>query len=102
MPAVLAFIMREPLADFIDIFVIGEGEEMNLQLYDLVAQMKAAGKSKQELLLAAKDIAGVYVPSLYSDYYKDDGRFEKVVAHDGAPPTVKKRILTDMDSCPFS
>lgn len=91
----------EPLADFIDIFVIGEGEEMNLQLYDLVAQMKAAGKSKQELLLAAKDIAGVYVPSLYTDYYKDDGRFEKVVAHNGAPPTVKKRILTDMDSAPF-
>ena len=91
----------EPLADFIDIFVIGEGEEMNLQLYDLVAQMKAAGKSKQELLLAAKDIAGVYVPSLYTDYYKDDGRFAKVVAHSGAPSTIKKRTLTDMDSAPF-
>ena len=91
----------EPLADFIDFFVIGEGEEMNLEVYDLVAKMKASSSGKDEILLAVKDIPGVYVPSLYTDSYKADGRFDKLSAHDNAPETVKKRILTDMDSAPF-
>lgn len=91
----------EPLADFIDLFIIGEGEEVNLELYDLVGRMKAERRSKRELLLAAKDIPGIYVPSIYADSYKEDGRFEQLTPLDDAPVVIKKRILTDMDSAPF-
>lgn len=57
---------------------------MNLEVYDLVAKMKASSSGKDEILLAVKDIPGVYVPSLYTDSYKADGRFDKLSAHDNA------------------
>ena len=88
----------EPLVDFIDIFIIGEGEEVNLELMDLYAEMKKNGASKQEFLEAAAEIDGIYVPSLYDVSYNEDGTvktFTPKNAH--AKPVVRKRIIKDFD-----
>ena len=88
----------EPLVDFIDIFIIGEGEEVNLELMDLYAEMKKNGASKQEFLEAAAEIDGIYVPSLYDVSYNEDGTvktFTPDSAH--AKPVVRKRIIKDFD-----
>jgi len=89
----------EPLADFIDLFFIGEGEEVDLEVIDLYKEYKAKNATKQEFLLAASKIEGVYVPSLYEDKYNDDGSLKELIPTDGVNPTVKKRIIKDLDSC---
>ncbi len=91
----------EPLADFIDLFVIGEGEEIILELLNLVAKAQSQGLTKEQLLAGAAHIEGIYVPRFYTARYKDDGRFDKLVAADDLPATIKKRILTDIDQAPF-
>ena len=88
----------EPLADFFDIFVLGEGEEVNLELMDLYLEMKRAGASKDEFLCRAAHIEGVYVPKLYKFTYKNDGTIEKIEASGGAPAVIRKRIIKDFDS----
>lgn len=89
----------EPLADFIDIFIIGEGEEVNLELMDLYAEMKKRGCSKSEFLEASADIEGIYVPSFYDVTYNDNGTVRDVSPNNPhAPKTVKKRIIKDLDS----
>lgn len=87
----------EPLADFVDIFFLGEGEEVDLEVIDLYKEYKSAGKTKSEFLRAAAEIEGVYVPSLYDVEYNDDGTVKSVTPRDGAPKTVRKRIMRDMD-----
>ena len=88
----------EPLADFIDLFILGEGEEVNLELMDLYAAMKKSGSyTKREFLRKAADIEGIYVPSLYEVSYNTDGTVSEYTPLDGAPATVKKRIIADMD-----
>ena len=92
----------EPLADFIDIFNLGEGEEVTLELLDLAEEAKASAMPKAELLRKAAAIPGVYVPSLYFDSYKTDGRFAALTpTEEGVPASVKKRILTDLETAPF-
>ena len=88
----------EPLADFVDLFFLGEGEEVDLEVIDLYKQIKKSGGSKQEFLRQAAKIEGVYVPSLYHVAYNEDGTVKSVTPSDGAPATVKKRIIKDMDS----
>lgn len=88
----------EPLADFIDLFFLGEGEEVDLEVIDLYKEIKKSGGSKQEFLCRAAKIEGVYVPSLYDVAYNEDGTVKSVTPSDGAPTTVKKRIIKDMDS----
>ena len=88
----------EPLADFIDIFFLGEGEEVDLEVIDLYKECKKNGKTKKEFLRAAADIEGVYVPSLYNIRYNQDGTISEITPKDGVKPTVKKRIIKDMDS----
>ena len=88
----------EPLADFIDLFFLGEGEEVDLEVIDLYKEFKKKGGSKAEFLRAAAKIEGVYVPSLYDVSYNEDGTVKAVTPKDGAPETVKKRIIKDMDS----
>lgn len=89
----------EPLADFIDLFFLGEGEEVDLEVIRLYQQMKAAGTySKRAFLRAAADIEGVYVPSLYEVSYHADGTIAAVTPLDGVTPRVKKRIMPDMDA----
>lgn len=87
----------EPLADFIDAFQIGEGEEMMLDFLDLLSEYKKQGKSRKEFLIAASKIEGIYVPSLYSVEYNGDGTIKSVTANEGAPERVNKRVVADLD-----
>ncbi len=87
----------EPLADFVDIFFLGEGEEVDLEVIELYRECRDKGLSKQEFLKLASKIDGVYVPSLYNVFYNDDNTVKEILPKDGAPKTVKKRIMSDMD-----
>ncbi len=87
----------EPLAEFFDLFILGEGEEVNLELMDLYAEMKKLGKSKSEFLAEASEIEGIYVPKLYDVAYNPDGTVKSVIPHSGAPMPIKKRIIKDFD-----
>lgn len=87
----------EPLADFFDLFILGEGEEVNLELMDLYYEMKKQGASRIEFLRRASQIEGIYVPQFYKFSYKSDGTIEKLEVSDNAPKTVRKRIIKDFD-----
>lgn len=87
----------EPLADFVDLFVIGEGEEATLALCDLMKEAKAAGWTKTEYLRRAAGIEGVYVPTLYRPVYEEDGRIREMIPQEGAPMPVAKAIVKDFD-----
>ena len=87
----------EPIADFIDLALIGEGEEMDVELIELHRQARREGWSKHEFLMCAAQIPGVYVPSLYDVAYNDDGTVKSITANEGAPKVVLKRIMRDMD-----
>lgn len=91
----------EPMADFIDIFLLGEGEEMNNELLALLRTAKAEGWSKQTFLEKASQIGGVYVPSFYKPVYNDDCTINHFDVHPGAPEKVTKRIIADMNSVHF-
>jgi radical SAM family uncharacterized protein len=91
----------EPMADFIDIFLLGEGEEMNNELLALLRTAKAEGWSKQAFLEKASRIGGVYVPSFYKPVYNDDCTINHFDVHPGAPEKVTKRIIADMNSVHF-
>lgn len=88
----------EPLADFIDIFFIGEGEEVDLEVMELYRNFKKQGKTKEEFLIAAAQIEGVYVPALYDALYNEDGTISSFTPKHGAPEKVSKRIMMDMDN----
>lgn len=88
----------EPLADFIDLFFIGEGEEVDLEVMDLYKQCRSNGETKQQFLEKAAQIQGVYVPSLYDVEYNDDGTIKSFAPQNNAPAVIKKRIITDLDN----
>ena len=85
----------EPMADFIDFFVIGDGEEVVLELLDAFQDWKKGkGTSKKELLLKVATIPGIYVPSLYEVLYQPDGSFKGITpAVAQASPAIKRRII---------
>lgn len=87
----------EPLADFVDIFFLGEGEKSDLEVIDLYKKHKKSGGSKQDFLNEAAKIDGVYVPSLYEIEYNPDGTVAAVTPKGGAPARVRKRIEEDLD-----
>ena len=89
----------EPLADFVDLFFLGEGEEVDLEVINLYKEHKKNGYSKKSFLRACADIEGVYVPSLYDVTYNEDGTIAAVTPLDGVKPTVRKRIIKDLDTC---
>lgn len=91
----------EPMADFVDIFLIGEGEEMNNELLALIHEAKQNGWSKAEFLKKACNIGGVYVPSFYTPIYNDDNTINHIEVADGAPERVTKRIIADLDKVHF-
>ncbi len=91
----------EPIADFIDLAVIGEGEELDAELTELFRTAKREGWTKERFLRAAAGIEGVYVPSLYDVRYGADGTLASVTPRDGAPERVRKRILQDLDGALF-
>ena len=88
----------EPLADFIDFFSLGEGEEITVEIVSLYDRAKAEGWSKEAFLLEASKIPGVYVPSFYQHEYHEDGTLKSVTAINGAPNVVTKRIIEDLDN----
>lgn len=87
----------EPLADFIDLFLLGEGEELICEVAALYGEYKKKGASKEEFLKAAAGIEGVYVPSFYDVSYHEDGTVKAVEPKNGAPGKVTKRIVKDLD-----
>ena len=87
----------EPMADFFDIVLVGEGEENLPALVELYRQAKAQGWDKQTFLKRALDIEGVYVPSFYQIEYNQDGSVAQITPQNGAPAQVKKAIVRDLN-----
>lgn len=85
----------EPIADFFDLFILGEGEEVNLELCALYRQ---TGRDRAAFLSRAAQIEGVYVPSLYEAIYRADGTIEKIAPRAAAPEKITKRIIRDLDA----
>jgi radical SAM family uncharacterized protein len=82
----------EPMADYIDLFIIGEGEEINSQVIEEYRNAKNGGLSKEAFLKKAAQIKGVYVPVLYDILYHEDGSISNISAGDGVSLPVVKRI----------
>jgi radical SAM family uncharacterized protein len=88
----------EPLAPFIDIFYIGEGEVSYDELFDKYKACKANGGTKEEFLIQLLDVEGIYIPRFYEETYHEDGTIkEKYTTHPRARQTIKKLIVKDMD-----
>ncbi len=91
----------EPVAAFFDFFVIGEGEEVLVEVMDNLAAAKKRRLSRAETLLSLSRLRGVYVPTQYTPVYRDDGRFVKLARGDDAPKWVERRIIKDLDKVPY-
>ena len=93
----------EPVADFFDVFSIGEGEDALVELSHLYRDMKEAGNyTKEAFLHAAAKLPGFYVPALYAVSYKEDGTIEKFTPkYDDIPMTITKRIIGNLDDAPY-
>ena len=91
----------EPLAEFIDFFSLGEGEDSTVEIVALYDRAKAEGWDKETFLKEVAKIPGVYVPSFYRHEYNEDGTLKAVVPLSGAPETVTKRIVEDLDNAYF-
>lgn len=92
----------EPIADFFDLFYIGEGETSYDQLLDIYKEYKAQGRSRKEFLEAAAGVPGIYVPGFYEINYHEDGTIESMVpTNPHAPASVRKVIATDLDHVPY-
>ena len=87
----------EPLAPFVDIVSLGEGEDVTVEMIQLYRRAKRENWSKTEYLRQAAQIPGLYVPSLYDVAYRENGSLAAIVPREGAPSVVTKRIVTDMD-----
>ena len=87
----------EPISDFIDLFVIGDGEEILLELVDSFKDWKGKGATKKQLFRQVATIPGIYVPSLYQVEYQADGLFKSITPTvPEASPTIQRRIVTKL------
>ena len=91
----------EPIADFVDLVSLGEGEDITVELLELHRRARREGWSKAAFLRQAARLDGIYVPSLYDVTYHDDGTVKAITPRDGAPAVVTKRIVHDMDKAYF-
>lgn len=91
----------EPIADFIDVFMLGEGEETTETLVELVKKHKQLGSSKLDFLRDVATHKGFYVPSFYDIEYKADGTIKSVANKETAPEKPQKTIISDMDKVPY-
>ena len=91
----------EPLADFIDFFSVGEGEESTPEIVALYRTAKKEGWNKESFLRAVSKIEGVYVPSFYVPEYNSDGTLKNIVVGEDAPHVVTKRIVENLDTAFF-
>lgn len=87
----------EPMADFIDLVSLGEGEEVTVEIIELYRKAKREGWDKQRFLCEASHLDGVYIPSLYDVDYREDGTVKSITPKGGAPAQVTKRIMRNMD-----
>ena len=87
----------EPLADYVDIFSLGEGEEVTVELIELYRRYRKEEWSRKEFLLQASKVPGLYVPSLYEVTYHEDGTVASITPQEGAPELVTKRIVANLD-----
>ena len=88
----------EPLAPFIDIFYIGEGEVSYDEIFDRYKAWKASGRSKESFLVELLKVPGLYIPRFYEVHYNEGGTIkERVTLHEDAPDTIKKVIVTNVD-----
>lgn len=91
----------EPLAPFVDFFSLGEGEESTVEIVSLYDRAKAENWTKEQFLEEVAKIPGVYVPSFYEHTYNDDGTLKEIIARDGAPTKLTKRIVENLDDAFF-
>ncbi len=91
----------EPLAEFVDFFSLGEGEESTKEIVALYDRAKAENWTKEHFLKEVSAIPGVYVPSFYTPEYDEDGTLVKFTASEGAPAVITKRIVEDLDAAYF-
>ena len=90
----------EPLADFVDFFMLGEGEELMMEVMDVYRFFKKNGGTKEDFLKEAVKLEGVYVPAFYDVSYNEDGTIQSFTKnYDDAPDRIKKRIIRDFDKC---
>lgn len=88
----------EPLADFVDFFSLGEGEDITPEIIALYDRAKAEDWSKEKFLVEVSQISGVYVPSFYCHEYNDNGTLASIIPKDNVPAVVTKRIVEDLDA----
>ena len=91
----------EPLADFVDFFSLGEGEESTVEIVALYDRAKAEDWTKEAFLKEVAKIAGVYVPSFYEHTYNEDGTLKAITPLGGTPKTVTKRVVENLDDAYF-
>lgn len=92
----------EPLADFVDIVILGEGEEVNLEVVNVYKEWKKNKTSREDFLYKISNIEGVYIPSFYDVNYNDDGTVKNVFAlKEGIPTNPSKRIIKDVESVDY-
>lgn len=91
----------EPLADFVDFFSIGEGEDITVEIMNCYRSAKEQNLTKEQFLLEISKISGVYVPSFYKHEYREDGVLTSVTASNGVKDVIQKRIIEDLDHAYF-
>ncbi len=89
----------EPLSDFVDFFILGEGEEVNNEIMDVYKVWRGSGRSRDDFLMDIVKLGGVYVPKFYDVEYNSDGTISRFEPNrEGVPKQVRKRIITDLDN----
>lgn len=91
----------EPMAEFFDVFSLGEGEEMYEPFFELLKECKKNGSTKEEFLRLVSKLDGFYVPSLYDVEYNEDNTIKAVTPKNGAPQKVTKQVVSDFDSVKY-
>ena len=91
----------EPIADFIDVFMLGDGEETTAQLIELVKKHKELGSTKLEFLREVAQYKGFYVPAFYDVEYNENGTVKSITAKETAPEKAQKAVVADMDKAPY-
>ena len=92
----------EPMAEFFDLFYIGDGENVYDALLDAYIANKKAGRTREEFLLEAAKIEGIYVPAFYDVAYLEDGTIESFTPNrQGVPSIIEKQIVMDLPNAPF-
>ncbi|MCD6527593.1 MAG: TIGR03960 family B12-binding radical SAM protein [Desulfuromonas sp.] len=88
----------EPMADFIDMALIGDGEEAVVELCAAIRDSSQAGEDRPQLLERLRHVEGIYLPELFEVSYQDDGRLKQIQPRHADQPKVKRRFITDLDA----